>query len=60
MSCLSVMMAEMTNKVVLSGSGWTKSHTEEHSFNGVSYQNVDVYRHSSSDDIYISNKVTVI
>ncbi|MEH8024079.1 Ig-like domain-containing protein [Gallibacterium anatis] len=52
---------DATNKVVLSGSGWTKSHTEEHSFNGVSYQNVDVYRHSSSDDIlYIQQGVTVI
>ncbi|KGQ41772.1 Ig-like domain-containing protein [Gallibacterium anatis] len=49
------------NKVVLSGSGWTKSHTEEHSFNGVSYRNVDVYKHSSSDDIlYIQQGVTVI
>ncbi|WP_039135966.1 Ig-like domain-containing protein, partial [Gallibacterium genomosp. 2] len=49
------------NKVVLSGSGWTKSHTEEHSFNGVSYQNVDVYKHSSSEDIlYIQQGVTVI
>ncbi|BFQ94206.1 Ig-like domain-containing protein [Gallibacterium anatis] len=52
---------DATNKVVLSGSGWTKSHTEEHSFNGVSYQNVDVYKHSSSDDIlYIQQGVTVI
>ena len=52
---------DATNKVVLSGSGWTKSHTEEHSFNGVSYQNVDVYKHSSSDDIlYIQQGVKVI
>ncbi|MEH8045189.1 Ig-like domain-containing protein [Gallibacterium anatis] len=52
---------DATNKVVLSGSGWTKSHTEEHSFNGVSYQNVDVYKHSSSEDIlYIQQGVTVI
>ncbi|KGQ54055.1 hypothetical protein IO44_10600 [Gallibacterium anatis str. Avicor] len=52
---------DATNKVVLSGSGWTKSHTEEHSFNGVSYRNVDVYKHSSSDDIlYIQQGVTVI
>ncbi|MFU2132012.1 Ig-like domain-containing protein [Gallibacterium anatis] len=51
---------DATNKVVLSG-GWTKRHTEEHSFNGVSYQNVDVYKHSSSDDIlYIQQGVTVI
>ncbi|ERF78207.1 hypothetical protein N561_07405 [Gallibacterium anatis 12656/12] len=50
------------NKVVLSGSGWTKSETAvEHSFNGESYQNVDVYKHSSSDDIlYIQQGVTVI
>ena len=49
------------NKVVLSGSGWTKSHTEEHGFNGVSYQNVDVYKHSSSEDIlYIQQGVKVI
>ena len=50
------------NKVVLSGSGWTKSKTAvEHSFNGVSYQNVDVYKHSSSDDIlYIQQGVKVI
>ena len=53
---------DATNKVVLSGSGWTKSETAvEHSFNGVSYQNVDVYKHSSSDDIlYIQQGVTVI
>ena len=53
---------DATNKVVLSGSGWTKSKTAvEHSFNGVSYQNVDVYKHSSSDDIlYIQQGVTVI
>ena len=52
---------DATNKVVLSGSGWTKSHTEEHSFNGVSYRNVDVYKHLSSDDIlYIQQGVTVI
>ncbi|KGQ37080.1 hypothetical protein JP35_09800 [Gallibacterium anatis] len=51
---------DATNKVVLSG--WTKSDTAvEHSFNGVSYQNVDVYKHSSSDDIlYIQQGVTVI
>ncbi|KGQ37739.1 hypothetical protein JP36_05015 [Gallibacterium genomosp. 1] len=50
---------DATNKVVLSG--WTKSHTEEHSFNGVSYQNVDVYKHSSSEDIlYIQQGVKVI
>ncbi|OBX01428.1 hypothetical protein QV05_05535 [Gallibacterium genomosp. 1] len=53
---------DATNKVDLSGSGWTKSKTAvEHSFNGVSYQNVDVYKHSSSDDIlYIQQGVTVI
>ncbi|WP_218829620.1 Ig-like domain-containing protein [Gallibacterium anatis] len=53
---------DATNKVVLSGSGWTKSETAvEHSFNGVSYQNVDVYKHSSSDDIlYIQQGVKVI
>ncbi|MEH8035799.1 Ig-like domain-containing protein [Gallibacterium anatis] len=53
---------DAANKVVLSGSGWTKSKTAvEHSFNGVSYQNVDVYKHSSSDDIlYIQQGVTVI
>ncbi|MFU2083244.1 hypothetical protein ACLQ9N_11710 [Gallibacterium anatis] len=53
---------DATNKVVLSGSGWTKSKTAvEHSFNGESYQNVDVYKHSSSDDIlYIQQGVTVI
>ncbi|MGY6773230.1 Ig-like domain-containing protein [Gallibacterium sp. ZY190522] len=52
---------DATNKVVLSGSGWTKSHTEEHSFNGVSYQNVDVYKHLSSEDIlYIQQGVKVI
>ena len=53
---------DATNKVVLSGSGWTKSKTAvEHSFNGVSYQNVDVYKHSSSDDIlYIQQGVKVI
>ena len=53
---------DATNKVVLSGSGWTKSETAvEHSFNGVSYQNVDVYKHSSSEDIlYIQQGVTVI
>ncbi|KGQ48524.1 hypothetical protein JL04_07745 [Gallibacterium anatis] len=52
---------DATNKVVLSGSGWTKRHTEEHSFNGVSYQNVDVYKHSSSEDIlYIQQGVKVI
>ncbi|WAX72627.1 Ig-like domain-containing protein [Gallibacterium anatis] len=50
------------NKVVLSGSGWTKSETAvEHSFNGVSYRNVDVYKHSSSEDIlYIQQGVKVI
>ncbi|MEH8097563.1 Ig-like domain-containing protein [Gallibacterium anatis] len=53
---------DATNKVDLSGSGWTKSKTAvEHSFNGVSYQNVDVYKHSSSDDIlYIQQGVKVI
>ncbi|WP_231924878.1 Ig-like domain-containing protein [Gallibacterium genomosp. 1] len=53
---------DATNKVVLSGSGWTKSETAvEHSFNGVSYRNVDVYKHSSSEDIlYIQQGVKVI
>ncbi|WKS97275.1 Ig-like domain-containing protein [Gallibacterium anatis] len=52
---------DATNKVDLLGSGWKKSHTEEHSFNGVSYQNVDVYKHSSSEDIlYIQQGVKVI
>lgn len=53
---------DATNKVVLSGSGWTKSEAAvEHSFNGESYQNVDVYKHSSSEDIlYIQQGVTVI